>query len=153
MLGYFEKCLTFLHLDYLFPFLILHVNVLQRELDIVKEEWNTHYIRTSRNSQVSGVPDELFVLPQTQCVENNYLQMKLITFLTTGMSTKKHKLNQEDFELVTYCKYVVANENLMYPPRDGNEARVIYETIIEDARCLNVTDLILLNITTLLTTL
>ena len=37
---------------------------LQQELDTVKVEWNNHYIRKSKKSQISGVPDELFPTPQ-----------------------------------------------------------------------------------------
>ena len=38
-------------------------NVLQKELDSVKEHWNTHRIRKSRNNTVPGRPDSLFFLP------------------------------------------------------------------------------------------
>ena len=118
----------------------VYANFLQRELDIVKEEWNTHYIRSSRNSQVSGVPDELFFLPQTRgySIRGKQLSSNEINHILNQRNVHEEAqivLNQEDFELVTYFKYVVANENLMYPPRDWNEARVIYETIIENARC------------------
>ncbi|CAH3191591.1 unnamed protein product, partial [Porites evermanni] len=37
--------------------------VLQKELDSVKEQWNTHRIRKSRNDSVPGRPDSLFFLP------------------------------------------------------------------------------------------
>ena len=39
---------------------------LQLELDKVKDEWNMHFIRQSRHNTVSGVPDELYYLPQTR---------------------------------------------------------------------------------------
>ena len=35
---------------------------LQKELDSVKEQWNTHRIRESRNDTVPGRPDSLFFL-------------------------------------------------------------------------------------------
>ena len=35
----------------------------QKELDSVKEQWNTHRIRKSRNDTVPGRPDSLFFLP------------------------------------------------------------------------------------------
>ena len=31
----------------------------------MKDEWNMHFIRKSRHNTVSGVPDELYYLPQT----------------------------------------------------------------------------------------
>ncbi len=42
------------------------MHIIQEDLDQVAQEWNTHRIRPSRNAEVpSGVPDQLFFLPQT----------------------------------------------------------------------------------------
>ena len=38
--------------------------VIQAELDAVKENWNTHYIRKSRHDTVNGRPDSLFFLSE-----------------------------------------------------------------------------------------
>ena len=38
--------------------------LIQSELNKVKREWNTHFIRKSRHDTVSGIPDELYFLPQ-----------------------------------------------------------------------------------------
>ena len=38
--------------------------VIQDELDAVKENWNTHYIRKSRHDTINGRPDSLFFLPE-----------------------------------------------------------------------------------------
>lgn len=38
--------------------------VLQAELDSVKEHWNTHRIRKSRSDTVPGRPDSLYFLPE-----------------------------------------------------------------------------------------
>ena len=40
-------------------------NILQFELDKVKHEWNSHFIRQSRHCTVPGIPDELYYLPHT----------------------------------------------------------------------------------------
>ena len=37
---------------------------MQNELDKVKDHWNSHRIRDSRNGSFSGVPDVLHYLPQ-----------------------------------------------------------------------------------------
>ena len=42
----------------------VYSELLQLELDKVKREWNTHYIRKSRHTTVPGIPDELFFLPE-----------------------------------------------------------------------------------------
>lgn len=43
------------------------MHIIQRELDTVVHEWNTHRIRPSNLCLVpAGIPDELFFLPQIQ---------------------------------------------------------------------------------------
>lgn len=39
-------------------------SVIQQDLNMVVDHWNTHYIRRSRHETVSGRPDELFFLPE-----------------------------------------------------------------------------------------
>lgn len=39
--------------------------LLQKELENVKEHWNSHYIRKSRHDTVAGVPDILYFLPES----------------------------------------------------------------------------------------
>ena len=39
-------------------------SLLQTDLDKVRVEWNTHYIRRTRHETVPGRPDELFFLPE-----------------------------------------------------------------------------------------
>lgn len=49
------------------------MNVLQAELDEVRISWNTHLIRHARSPrQVTGIPDELFYIPEIQgkCISN-----------------------------------------------------------------------------------
>ena len=38
--------------------------ILQEDLDLVREHWNTHRIRDSKYYTVLGRPDELFLLPE-----------------------------------------------------------------------------------------
>lgn len=39
-------------------------DILQADLDHVRDHWNTHYIRKSRHDTIPGRPDELFFLPE-----------------------------------------------------------------------------------------
>ena len=39
--------------------------IVQIELDQVMEAWNNHYVRKSRHHTASGVPNTLFLLPET----------------------------------------------------------------------------------------
>ena len=67
----------FLYRDCL-QFCFMHI--LQRELDAVVHEWNTHRIRPSKDCLVpAGIPDELFFLPQVQGERNrNPLLLKAL---------------------------------------------------------------------------
>ena len=43
------------------------MDVLQQELDEVRDMWNTHLIVHRRNeNQVYGIPDELYHIPEVQ---------------------------------------------------------------------------------------
>ena len=40
-------------------------NLVQADLDKVKEQWNGHYIRKSRFYTIAGIPDILYFLPES----------------------------------------------------------------------------------------
>ena len=44
--------------------------LLQDELDHVKPQWNTHYIRRTRHETIARRPDELFFLPELSRGQN-----------------------------------------------------------------------------------
>ena len=46
-------------------FVVLFFKLTQKDVDMVKQHWNTHYIRKSRHDTVSGRPDELFFIPES----------------------------------------------------------------------------------------
>ena len=39
--------------------------LIQNELDQVREHWNSHYIRVSRYHTPSGIPDQLYFMPES----------------------------------------------------------------------------------------
>ena len=44
---------------------LCYMHLVQKDLDMVKKEWNCHLIRPTRNySTPSGHPDELYYLPE-----------------------------------------------------------------------------------------
>ena len=47
--------------------------ILQADCNVVKEHWNTHYIRRSRHNTVKGRPDSLFFWPEYHGAMNNLL--------------------------------------------------------------------------------
>ena len=111
-------------------------NFLQSELDKVKQEWNTHYIRQSRHNTVSGVPDELFFLPQSHGHTNCGIHISkddIQNILDERDIYAEADLagNTVDSEMVEYFSYVVKEENLQHPPGSWSQAKAMYEKLIE----------------------
>ena len=44
----------------------VHGQFIQTQLDEVKQEWNYHKIRYSKGCQVSGIPNQLYHLPESK---------------------------------------------------------------------------------------
>ena len=56
------------------------MNILQKELDEIRVMWNTHVIRHAPR-QVSGVPDELYYIPELQGMFINYCNVEVIIIM------------------------------------------------------------------------
>ena len=108
---------------------------IQEELNDVVKRWNSHYIRKSRSTMVSGVPNELFYLPEksgysdcgkriTQMDLNNILQQRNI------FQESDDVLNYHDEFLTSYFEYAIQNENLPFPPKNWEEAKLIFVNIL-----------------------
>ena len=44
----------------------VYAQFIQTQLDEVKQEWNYHKIRYSKGCQVSGIPNQLYHLPESE---------------------------------------------------------------------------------------
>ena len=115
---------------------------LQQELDTVKIEWNNHYIRKVKNSQISGIPDELFSTPQLHGHVNCFKEVSLEEIDTllqeyenryrkNILNDAKEILHDHGPTLVEYFDYVIQEKQLNYPPRDWKEAKIMFETILD----------------------
>ena len=111
-------------------------SIIQSSLNVIKEYWNTHYIRPSRHDTVPGVPDILFYLPErsngSNClvpVSNDRIaEMRTPHMITenTEEDTYEENLFQE------YFQYVVDHEELEYPD-NADEAILLFSYLIEKA--------------------
>ena len=117
-------------------------SIFLQELDTVKVEWSNHYIRKLKNSQISGIPDELFSTPQLHSHVNCFKEVSLEEIDTllqeyenryqeNNLTDAKEILNDHDPTLVEYFDYVIQEIQLNYPPRDRKEAKIMFETIID----------------------
>ena len=111
-------------------------NFLQNQLDEVKHEWNSHYIRKSRHDTVSGIPNVLFHVPESVGFED---RKKIITNdMLTNLLDERDILHEaaiavdenHDVELDEYFRYVVEAEHISFPPKNWTEARATFLQIV-----------------------
>lgn len=46
-------------------------DILQKELDEVKESWNSHYVRASRHYTYHGIPNKLYFTPESVGIDDH----------------------------------------------------------------------------------
>ena len=93
--------------------------LLQYELDQVKLQWNTHYIKRTRHDTILGMPDELFFLPELSGGQNQGTHTS-DSEIDSAYSEEENLMedaaiimNDIDEVLVEYFEYVVHEENLL----------------------------------------
>ena len=111
----------------------------QAELDRIKTEWNAHFIRKSHNTTISGIPNELFLLPHisngVQCgidVADSLINQIIVQ---RDVYAESKALYNDDGELLDYFQYIVNNEGLSYPPRTWADAKSMYKIIMTISGC------------------
>ena len=101
-------------------------DVLQTDLDSVKNHWNTHYIRKSRHDTIPGRPAELYYLP-----ENNGFQD--FKFAVTAQQLDDMgvycEMPDEDNIYDEYFNYVVEIQDLQ-PPTKWRQALLLFENLM-----------------------
>ena len=111
--------------------------LLQSDLDQVKERWNSHFIRKSNDHVIGGVPNEMFFLPASlgfqECgtdVTSNDINRVLQNrdYLKSEASQSAYCF---DDNLYRYFYYVIQKEGMPFPPCDWKEGRNIFRKIME----------------------
>lgn len=104
--------------------------ILQNDLNIVKEHWNSHRIRKSRHNTVSGRPDCLFFLPEHYGAMGNLLlkvpQPELDYVSEHIVKTDNYNEFQEYFE---YARRFLEIDF----PNDWREADTLYRKLVSVA--------------------
>ena len=102
--------------------------ILQNDLDIVREHWNSHRIRKSRHNTVSGRPDSLFFLPEHHGAIANLLYAVPQSEIDY---TAENILQVDGFdEYQDYFDYARSALN-MEMPSDWQEADSLYRSLVE----------------------
>ena len=104
--------------------------LLQDDLDKVKEHWNTHLMRGSRHDTISGRSDELFFLPELHGGEDGLLH----PILDDEIQSMWENLTYEEEESIhqEYFEYVLENTELQLPYSIQKELS-LYKELLEIA--------------------
>ena len=91
-------------------------DLLQADLDKVKEYWNSHRIRKSRHGSTSGVPDMMYFLPEEfgyhECIHP--VSVDKITEIKNRLEELEGE-DEEDTVFEEYFQYVMELNNLNHP--------------------------------------
>ena len=112
--------------------------LLQYELDQVKLQWNTHYIRKTRHDTIPERPDEFFFLPELSGGQNQGTNISSDSEIDSAyseeenlMENAKIVMNDVNEELAEYFEYALHEENLLYPPTNWKAGRELFIQILE----------------------
>jgi hypothetical protein len=105
--------------------------LLQENLNEVKENWNSHYIRKSRYDTLQGRPDSLYYLPE---LHNGRSNLHLPVPEEEKLYAREHIISdytgQNDFQ--RYFTYIVES-NSLEKPSHWRDALELYHVLINCA--------------------
>ena len=103
--------------------------LLQTELDLVKEHWNSHRIRKSRHDTIPGRPDSLYFLPQLHGSRDYLFQLAAAEIGFASENIIEDELANDHQE---YFEYVRNNLSLSHP-EDWEEALNMFRRLMNIA--------------------
>eukprot|EP00794_Sanderia_malayensis_P020839 gene20839-22882_t len=109
--------------------------IIQNELDSVRESWNSHYIRSSRYHTLSGIPDQLYFLPENVNAQDHikvFNHDDLVEVRNELASHQENENHNDSDEYYLYFEMVTGNLNVPEPLtwKDGLE---LYNRLISIA--------------------
>ena len=121
----YMECIWFVYADFL-----------QRKLDEVKDEWNLHTVRYRKRCQVSGIPNQLYYLPESKGYAPQGHQLSE----TDIVKVLQQRNFEEEFEqimegsntqLQEYFRYIDSSQQTSHPPSDWEIAKTLFIEIID----------------------
>lgn len=104
-----------------------YAKVIQKELEQVREHWNSHYIRQSRHDTVAGVPDILYFLPENSGSVDCIVQVPQSKLREME---KECEVDNEDDLYLEYFEHVMAT-NGWHLPTNEQEAFDLFQALKE----------------------
>jgi len=100
------------------------MTVIQKDLDAVRQQWNTHCIRPSVGARCpAGIPDQLFYLPPSSAVD--CIQRDAVQLPTELQDELEQPHTCDDLERERYLDYICGFHNWQ-APTDADMAVQLY---------------------------
>ena len=112
---------------------------IQTQLAEVKHEWNYHKIRYSKGCQVSGIPDQLYHLPESKGYISQGFRVTE-SDVTNALAQQNYEdelsevMSRANKELEEYFHYIISSQQLNYPPSSWDNVKLLFERIIEQSQ-------------------
>jgi hypothetical protein len=103
-------------------------DVIQNDLNYVKEQWNTHRIRDSKHDTIPGIPDELYYFPEKKGgIDNLCLPVpaEQIQFVQENLL----QFEEEENIMQEYFNHIFETSRLQQP-NNWEEAERLYSVLM-----------------------
>lgn len=105
-------------------------DILQRELDDVKESWNSHYVRASRHYTCHGIPNKLYFTPESVGADDHKEPCSALSdILAIGNAVTVPVTDDLSAQYQEYFDYAI-NELALSQPQNWRTAQIIYEKLV-----------------------
>ena len=117
----------------------VYAQFIQTQLAEVKHEWNYHKIRYSKGCQVSGIPDQLYHLPESKGYISQGFRVTE-SDVTNALAQQNYEdelsevMSRANKELEEYFHYIISSQQLNYPPSSWDNVKLLFERIIEQSQ-------------------
>lgn len=109
-------------------FVVLISSLLQKELDEIREHWNSHYIRWSRHDTVAGRPDVLYHLPESFGAANCIKPVTKVQIEDMFQHCADAKEHDNDYQ--EYFNYICNNELRVLLSKNWRDSAQLYEQLL-----------------------
>ena len=109
----------------------VYAQFIQIQLDEVKQEWNYHKIRYSKGCQVSGIPNQLYHLPESKGYISQGFRVTE-SDVTNALAQRNYEDELSEVmsriikELEEYFHYIISSQQLNYPPSSWDNEKLLF---------------------------
>ena len=104
-------------------------DILQRELDVVKESWNNHYVCASQHYTCHGIPNKLYFTPESVGVDDHKDPCALLDILAIENEVIVPVTDYLSAQYQEYFDYAL-NELALSQPQKWRIAQVVHEKLV-----------------------